>query len=249
VRSPEQERNNVDNLSYLQIWSPVAQQYIPLSQVVLGFETVSENYLVRRRNRVPCLTVKCDPKPPAQASAVLKLLMPKVEAIELPLGYTLEWGGEYEDSGDAQAALKSKLPLVGLSMVLVLVCLFNSIKKPLIIMLTVPLAIVGVTAGLLGTGQPFGFMALLGFLSLTGMLIKNSIVLIDEINFQISEGKDPYIAVVDSGVSRVRPVSMAAFTTVLGMIPLLADAFFVAMAVTIMVGLTFATVLMRASSN
>ena len=111
------------------------------------------------------------------------------------------------------------------------------------IFLTVPLAIIGVTAGLLLTGQPFGFMAMLGFLSLSGMLIKNAIVLIDEINCQIRSGKEPFAAVVDSGVSRVRPVSMAALTTVLGMIPLLADAFFVAMAVTIMFGLAFATVL------
>jgi len=128
-------------------------------------------------------------------------------------------------------------------MVLVVIILFNSVKKPLIIFLTVPLAIIGVTVGLLIMKQPFGFMALLGFLSLTGMLIKNSIVLIDEINMQIASGKDPFNAIVDSGVSRVRPVSMAAMTTVLGMIPLLTDAFFVAMAVTVMFGLAFATVL------
>ena len=126
---------------------------------------------------------------------------------------------------------------------MLIIILFNSIKKPAIIFLTVPLALIGVTVGLLVFDQPFGFMALLGFLSLSGMLIKNSVVLIDEINCQLATGKDPYLAVVDSGVSRVRPVSMAAATTVLGMVPLLADAFFVAMAVTIMVGLTFATVL------
>ena len=107
----------------------------------------------------------------------------------------------------------------------------------------VPLALIGVTAGLLVTDQPFGFMALLGFLSLSGMLIKNAIVLIDEINLEIREGKEPFAAIVDAGVSRARPVSMAALTTVLGMIPLLADAFFVALAVTVMFGLAFATVL------
>lgn len=126
---------------------------------------------------------------------------------------------------------------------LVVICLFNSIRQPVVIFLTVPLAAIGVTAGLLITDQPFGFMALLGFMSLAGLLIKNAIVLIDEINLQISEGKDRFVAIVDSGVSRVRPVSMAALTTVLGMVPLLADAFFVAMAVTIMFGLAFATVL------
>ena len=106
-----------------------------------------------------------------------------------------------------------------------------------------PLAIIGVTWGLLATGQPFGFMALLGFMSLSGMLIKNAIVLIDQIDLEIREGKDPFEAIVDSGVSRLRPVAMAALTTVLGMVPLLSDAFFVAMAVTIMAGLSFATLL------
>jgi multidrug efflux pump subunit AcrB len=137
----------------------------------------------------------------------------------------------------------AKMPIIAMLMALTVIILFNSIKKPLIIFLTVPLAIIGVTVGLLVSDQPFGFMALLGFLSLSGMLIKNSVVLIDEINVQLASGKDPFQAIVDSGVSRVRPVSMAAATTVLGMIPLLTDAFFVAMAVTIMVGLTFATVL------
>ena len=109
--------------------------------------------------------------------------------------------------------------------------------------MTVPLAIIGVTVGLLVANQPFGFMALLGLLSLVGMMIKNAIVLIDEMGLQLKAGKAPLAAIVDSGVSRLRPVSMAAMTTVLGMIPLLMDAFFASMAVTVMFGLTFATVL------
>jgi multidrug efflux pump subunit AcrB len=128
-------------------------------------------------------------------------------------------------------------------MVLIVLTLFNSIKTTLIIWITVPFALIGIVAGLLVAGQPFGFMALLGALSLSGMLIKNSIVLIDEIRLQITSGKAPWNAVVDASVSRVRPVSMAALTTVLGLIPLLFDAFFVAMAVTVMAGLLFATVL------
>ena len=128
-------------------------------------------------------------------------------------------------------------------MVLILLFLFNSIRQSLVIWLTVPLAIVGVSCGLLLTGQPFGFMALLGFLSLSGMLIKNAIILIDEINTRLRSGGDPFDAIVESAVSRMRPVAMAAFTTVLGMLPLIFDAFFAAMAVTIMFGLTFACVL------
>ncbi len=242
IRSPAEERHDIENLRDVRIWSPVAAQSIPLSQVIRGFASDSEESIVRRRDRLPTLTVKCDPRA-GPASVVFAQVRPKLEAIELPPGYTLEWGGEYEDSTDAQAALVGRMPVVAMLMVLVVIILFNSLRLPLIIFLTVPLAIIGVTAGLLLTGQPFGFMALLGFLSLSGMLIKNAIVLIDEINVQVASGKEPSLAVVDSGVSRVRPVSMAALTTVLGMIPLLTDAFFVAMAVTIMFGLAFATVL------
>ena len=128
-------------------------------------------------------------------------------------------------------------------MVLIVIMLFDSLRQPLVIFLTVPLALIGVTLGLLSTGQPFGFMATLGFLSLSGMLIKNAIVLIDEVELQKREGKDVYTAIVSSGVSRLRPVSMAALTTALGMIPLLVDAFFVSMAVTIIFGLVIATIL------
>ncbi len=242
ARSPEDERTDVADLTNAQIYSPVAQGFIPLKQVLVDFETVSENQIIRRRNRLPTLTVRCNAKD-APTSTVFEKLRPKIEAIQLPPGYDLEWGGEYEDSGRARSALMAKMPVIAMLMALTVIILFDSIRKPLIIFLTIPLATIGVTVGLLMTDQPFGFMALLGFLSLSGMLIKNSIVLIDEINVQLTSGKDPFEAVVDSGVSRIRPVSMAAATTVLGMIPLLTDAFFVAMAVTIMVGLAFATVL------
>lgn len=198
---------------------------------------------------MPTITIMCDPGV-GEASTTFARVRPHVEKryqeleSEMNLtGYTMEWGGEYENSGDAQAALGSKLPMVFLAMVFIVICLFNSLKKPAIIFLTVPLALIGVTVGLLVTGQPFGFMAMLGFLSLVGMLIKNAIVLIDEINLQMTFDKDPFEAIVDSGLSRLRPVSMAALTTVLGMIPLVPDAFFASMAVTVMFGLSFATVL------
>jgi multidrug efflux pump subunit AcrB len=166
---------------------------------------------------------------------------------EIPLkdmpGYSIAWGGEAEDSSKAQDGLAGSIPIFFGLMVLLVIFLFNSIKKTLIIWLTVPLSIIGVTAGLLLFGQPFGFMSLLGLMSLSGMLIKNAVVLIDQIEFDVTSGKPPFQAVVDSGVSRLIPVSMAALTTVLGMLPLVQDAFFVSMAVTIIFGLSFATVL------
>ena len=158
-------------------------------------------------------------------------------------GYFVAWGGENEDSDKGSSAIAGSIPVFFGLMVFIIIALFNSIRKTLVIWLVVPLAIVGVTIGLLLFQQPFGFMALLGFMSLAGMLIKNAIVLVDQIGFELDTGKEPVEAVVESGVSRMVPVSMAALTTILGMIPLLGDAFFVAMAVTIMFGLGFATVL------
>ena len=158
-------------------------------------------------------------------------------------GYFLAWAGEAEDSADATTQLAKSIPIYFGMMILVVIFLFNAFRQPLIIWLTVPLAIIGVTAGLLIFNQPFGFMALLGVMSLSGMLIKNAIVLIDQIDMEIREGKERFQAVVDSGVSRMMPVCMAALTTIMGMIPLLQDDFFVAMAVTIMFGLGFATLL------
>ena len=158
-------------------------------------------------------------------------------------GYFISWSGEAEDSADSTAKLGASIPIYFGMMILVVIILFNAFKQPAIIWLTVPLSVIGVTAGLLIFRQPFGFMALLGLMSLAGMLIKNAIVLIDQIDLEIKEGKPPLLSVIDSGVSRMRPVSMAALTTIMGMIPLLQDKFFVSMAVTIMFGLGFATVL------
>jgi len=242
LRARDKERENISSAQNLQIWSPVAQRNIPLRQVVSGFETVFENEIINRRDRKRTITVYADPET-GLASQLFARVRGPVEALELPIGYTLEWGGEYEDSGKANDALASTIPVFVLAMILVTIVLFNSLRQPLIIWLCVPLAIIGVTVGLLSTGQPFGFMALLGFLSLMGMLIKNAIVLIDQISFETNEGKELLLAIIDSGTSRLRPVAMAALTTALGMIPLLLDAFFASMAITIIGGLVFATML------
>ena len=158
-------------------------------------------------------------------------------------GYFIAWSGEAADSADATTQLMESIPVYFGMMILVVIFLFNAFRQTLIIWLTVPLAIIGVTAGLLIFNQPFGFMALLGMMSLSGMLIKNAIVLIEQIDLEIRQGKNRFDAVIDSGVNRMRPVGMAALTTIMGMIPLLQDGFFIAMAVTIMFGLGFATLL------
>jgi multidrug efflux pump subunit AcrB len=242
LRAPEALRGDVANLRNLQIWSPSSGSMIPLRQVVSEFTTSFEDEIVIRRDRKRTLTVFADPIR-GSATEVFERVRPEIEAIERPPGYTLAWGGEYEDSRKAQGPLLASLPMFVLLMIVITIGLFDSLRQPLVIWLTVPLALVGVSAGLLVTGQPFGFMALLGFLSLIGMLLKNAIVLVDEINLQLSEGRPLRRAIVGAGTSRLRPVAMAASTTALGMIPLLFDAFFAAMAVTIIGGLLVATVL------
>ncbi|HGF7184372.1 TPA: efflux RND transporter permease subunit VexK [Vibrio cholerae] len=245
ARLPEEERMDIRNIEGMKIWSPALSEYIPLQQVTLGYEMRWEDPLIVRKNRKRMLTVMADPDLLGEetAATLQQRLQPQIEAIPLPPGYFLEWGGEYESSGDAKASLFKTMPLGYLFMFLITVFLFNSVKESLIVWLTVPLAVIGVTTGLLALNTPFGFMALLGFLSLSGMLLKNGIVLLDQIEIEMHSGKDPYLAVVDASLSRVRPVCMAAVTTILGMIPLLPDIFFRPMAVTIMFGLGFATVL------
>ena len=242
LRAPEPERGDVASIQNIQIWSPAAGQAIPLRQVVSDFKTVYEDDIIQRLNRKRTITVYAEPAF-EEASTVFRRFRPKVEAIELGPDYELEWWGEYRDSRRAQAGIAASLPFFFLAMVLIVIGLFNALRQPLVIWLTVPLALIGVTLGLLVTSQPFGFMALLGFMSLSGMLIKNAIVLIDEIEFQKREGALPLPAILDSCVSRLRPVAMAALTTALGLVPLLLDAFFIAMAVTIIFGLMIATVL------
>lgn len=243
ARAPDSERGDLANLDAVPIWSPVAQKTIPVAQVISGIETGFEDFVIERRDRRPIITVHADAADD-NASALLHRIMDQIEAIPMPdEEYFFEWGGEYEKSSDAQGGIAASLPAFFLIMVLITIFLFNALRQPLIIWCTVPLAIIGISFGLLFTGLPFDFMALLGALSLSGMLIKNAIVLIDEIDTQIRAGKERFLAVIDSATSRVRPVSMAALTTVLGMLPLLMDPFFASMSVAIMVGLTFATVL------
>ncbi|GAB7230144.1 efflux RND transporter permease subunit VmeI [Vibrio rotiferianus] len=245
ARLPEDERIDIRNIEGMKIWSPAQSEFIPLQQVTMGYDMRWEDPIIVRKNRKRMLTVMADPDILGQetAATLQKRLQTQIEAIEMPPGYSLEWGGEYESSGDAKASLFTTMPMGYLFMFLITIFLFNSIKEPLIVWLTVPLALIGVTTGLLALNTPFGFMALLGFLSLSGMVLKNGIVLLDQIEIEMKSGKEAYDAVVDAAVSRVRPVCMAAITTILGLIPLLPDIFFKPMAVTIMFGLGFATIL------
>ena len=245
TRAPDSERQSVDALSDLQVYSPKLNRYIPISQVVSSFALEWEDPQIMRRDRKRTVTVMADHNILSDdtAASLLKRVRPQIEAIPLPTGYSLSWGGELEAQTKAQKALFSSLPMGYLVMFVITVLLFSSMRDALVIWACVPMALIGVTFGLLSVNVPFGFLALLGFLSLSGMLVKNGIVLLDQIKLELSQGLAPYQAVYDSAVSRVRPVSMGAITTILGMLPLVTDDFFASMAVVIMFGLGFGTIL------
>ncbi|MHC4899725.1 MAG: efflux RND transporter permease subunit, partial [Planctomycetota bacterium] len=212
------------------------------SQVTKEIRAEWEDPIIVRWNRRRAVTVQCTPHE-ATFPSLYEAVVDDFEEMPLPPGYQLEWQGEYDSSKDAQDSLVPGVIPAALLIVFIIVALFNAFRPPLIILLTIPFAAIGITAGLLGTGAAFGFVALLGAMSLAGMMIKNSIVLLDEVNANLAAGKSQYEAVVEAAVSRLRPVALAAATTVLGVIPLLQDVFWVSMAVTIMAGLAFGTIL------
>ncbi len=242
VRPPREEREGIDNLGNVQVWCEATDRWVPVEQVMSGAMTGWEDPVIRRLDRQRTLSVLCKPVS-GTTDALFQRLRPQIERIALPNGYQLEWGGEHEAATEANGKLMSNFPLAFVAMFLIAVMLFNSLRHPLVIFLGLPLVIVGVAPAMLLADKAFGFMAMLGFLSLFGMLMKNEIVLLSQIDLELASGKPPHQAIIDSAVSRVRPVTMAAFTTVLGMVPLLWDAFFSPMAVTIMGGLSVATIL------
>ena len=244
VRPPEIERDSVTQLEDILVYSPAKHAYVNIGQVINGMELEWEDALIKRRDRKRTLSVLADPVAGLTPATLHSKIRGAVESIKLPNGYALEWGGEYEAQQDANVAVFKFVPLGVLVMVVLTVLLFRSIKQTLVVWLTVPLSIIGVTVGLLSTNSPFSFMALLALLSLIGMQLKNGIVLVEEIKLLKEEQDQPWLdAITHAAVSRLRPVTMAAITTILGMLPLLGDVFFQPMAVTIMFGLGFATLL------
>ncbi|WP_435134756.1 efflux RND transporter permease subunit [Plesiomonas shigelloides] len=244
LQTPAEEHLNVEHLNDVMVWSNAQRTFIPIDNVVSEFTSEWEDPLIMRRDRKRTLTVMADPSSVSgeTSAELLQQIKPKMDSLVLPQGYSLEWGGDYESTKNAQSGLLLSLPVAFVIMFIITVLMFSSLKNAVAIWLTVPLAMIGVTFGFLLTGIPFGFMALIGLLSLSGMLIRNGIVLVEEIGLQRKE-KPFKEAVIYAAASRMRPILLTAFTTVLGLIPLLSDAFFQSMAVVIMFGLGFATVL------
>jgi len=243
VRAPFAERRDLSGIVDRQVWSPAEQRWIPLSQVIFGLALVAEDSMIFRRDRVRTIAALANPPVGHNANLVFQEIRGPVEAITLPVGYSLEWGGEYEANIEARGTMTRKIPLALGIMLLITVLMFGSLRQALVIWLTVPMIVCGVVVSLLLTDLAFTFPAFLGFLSLSGMLIKNCIVLVDEIDKRLAEGEWTLHTVAEASVSRLRPVMLAAGTTIAGMSPLLRDAFFREMAVCIMGGLAFATLL------
>jgi len=242
LRPVVEQRKNLDDLKNMIIWGAASERWLPFEQVTQGSGISWEYPVIHRLNRNRVLRISTKQRE-GTTDALFRDLQPLIKALSIPKGYVLEWGGEHEEQVEANSKLMSNVPIAFALMFLISVMLFDSLRHPMIIFLGLPLAVIGVANGMLIADKPFGFMAMLGFLSLFGMLIKNEIVLLDQINIELEEGKSAYCSVLDAAINRVRPVCMSAVTTVLGMIPLLWDAFFAPMAVTIMGGLTFATIL------
>lgn len=242
LRNDERERAlTTRNLDILQVRTLLSDRSVPLAQVTTGLETDWQDPKIFRFNRKR--TIAAQGVPIGLATDFLADVREKIDAIPLPAGYSLQWDGEYRSSRDAQLSLIPGVIPAFIIMALVIVGLFNNYRQPLIILCIVPFALIGVVAGLLATGLPFGFVALLGAMSLAGMMVKNAIVLLDEVNALKRDGQPEYDALVNAAVARLRPVLLAAGTTVLGVIPLLSDVFWASLAVVIMFGLAIGSVI------
>ncbi|MDR0368200.1 MAG: efflux RND transporter permease subunit [Bacteroidales bacterium] len=214
-----------------------------LSQVSDGISLEWEDLIVRRDNGKRSIKAQCNNAygcTPAQSRNAIK---EKIENIHLPEGYQLEWRGEAQASADSTKYLFANVPLAIVLMIVILIMLFKDAKKPMIIFFCIPLAAIGIVAGLLISGKEFGFVAIVGALGLIGMMIKNGVVLLDEITRLIASGTPPVESLLTASSSRLRPVIMASGTTIVGMIPLLSDVLFGSLAVTIMGGLLIGTII------
>lgn len=243
ARNVDAERQRAaTSLDVLQVTPRLSPHAVPALQVIDGIETPWEDPIIWRWDRRRAITVQCSPNgvtAPALRNAVLE----QFQKIELPPGYRLDWDGEYWSAKQSQEALAPGIVPAVVIMLFILVALFNGFRPMLICILGIPFVMIGITSGLLLTNTPFGFIALLGAMSLSGMMIKNVVVLLDEVNANLAKGLAPYDAVVEAAVSRLSPVVNAAGTTVLGVLPMLQDVFWVALAVTVFFGLIVGTML------
>jgi multidrug efflux pump subunit AcrB len=245
LKVDNESQNSIESISNTGVWGLNSKTSVPLKEVVDNIDISWKNSVIQKYNQERAITVQCNPVDPFMSGATLLALVKEdIEAIELPDGYKMMWDGEYKPSMEANEATGTYFPLAMLLIVLIIVMLFNNIRQSLIVILIIPLQLIGVAFGLFITNSVFGFMAIVGFLGLMGMVLKNAIVLMDQIKINLDkEGVIPFNAIIKAAISRMRPVFLAALTTMLGMLPLVSDPMFSSMAITIIFGLMFATVL------
>lgn len=241
LKSGTPDISDVTSLGNFPVWN--GNKSAPLSQVTERIETTWEHPQMRTYNRQLSMAAMCGVQPGYTMAEVHGEIRKEIEKIKLPEGYTFFWDSQFKDQREGLQALAKFFPLAFLLLIVILAALFGNFREPLIILCVLPLSLIGVAIGMLMTGFDFGFFPIAGWLGLLGMIIKNVIVLIDEINIQHRSGVAIYTAIIEATVSRTRPVLMAATTTIFGMIPLLFDVAFGGMAATIIFGLTFATLL------
>ncbi len=247
LRTIAADRQDFSKLDGLTVYSQSTGASVPLKQVA-NVALAFEPGIIERRDRDRTLSLNVQLRPEATAAEVVEILVPWLEKASKswPAGHGFEIGGETEESGDANASIAAELPMAGMLILLLLVWQFNSLRKPAIILATIPLGLVGVTFGLLVANSSFGFFTILGLIALSGIIINNAIVLLDRIEIEIRDfGRTRADAVMVACQQRLRPIFLTTATTVLGMTPLLwgDTAMFKPMAITIIFGLAFATAL------
>ena len=247
MRTVAADRQDFSKLDGLTVYSQSTGSSVPLKQVA-NVELTFEPGIIERRDRDRTLSLNVQLKGGATAAEVVQKLVPWLEDVQQtwPAGHTFEIGGETEESGDANASIAAELPTAGMLILLLLVWQFNSLRKPAIILATIPLGLIGVAFGLLVANSTFGFFTILGLISLSGIIINNAIVLLDRIAIEIRDfGRSEADAIMIACQQRMRPILLTTATTVLGMTPLLwgATTMFKTMAITIIFGLAFATAL------
>ena len=243
LRGPDNERANLDLLDSLSV--PVdSGASVPLSQIAT-LEYTMEDGIIWHRNRLPTITVRADIYDETAPPTVTAQILPELESIRaaLPNGYLLETGGTVEDSDRGSKSVAAGMPLFLLVVMTLLMLQLKSFRRAFMVLLTAPLGLIGVTAFLLIFRVPFGFVAMLGTIALSGMIMRNSVILVDQIDHDIRAGSAPYAAIIDATVRRFRPIVLTALAAVLAMIPLSRSVFFGPMAVAIMGGLIVATLL------
>jgi multidrug efflux pump subunit AcrB len=243
ARSQGDERKELGTLRELQVMLDNGRA-IPLAQVAT-LEYADEYPMIWRRKRQPTITVQADTAPGVQSATMVARLAPAIEAIraKLPAGYVVEVGGTVEESAKGEASVLAVVPVVLIGILTILMVQLQSFQRLTLVISVAPLGLIGIVVAMLPTGTPMGFIATLGVIALAGMIIRNSVILVDQIDVEIAAGRDPWTAIVEATLHRMRPILLTAAAAILGMLPIAREVFWAPMAYAVIGGLVVATLL------